>query len=589
MAAGLLVLTTVVAGVWTYFSLSRLSGVVTDTVRQSESVTAVTSRLAGALEREDDAVLLVLAGDSSGAAVLTRERAVVDKAVADLFDILGPEDERSLARPLQDELAAYRRASDGVVAVASERDALVQYHQTANPLLRRAVALTTQIRDRHFELARDAVGGARDEAAAARRAVLLITLAALGIAVAVAWHLTHAVVRPLRRLTRGANAIREGRFGERIDIGSRDELGELASAFNQMSDDLAEFRRTNISEVLRAKNTLEATLEALPDAVLLLDAAGNVQAMNRAAVRTLEAAGVRAPKSLRDLTLAGLDLDALATAIAAPVVAPPVDLTRTVRVEENGDSRRLLPRVVPVPPAAAQRAGAVLVLSDVTDLARLDEMRSELVAVASHELQTPLTTLRMTLLMLKEGAGGLPPRHRELVETSLMGVEQLGEIVREFLDLARIEAGQLRLVCEPVHLPRVVDASLKRVDGQARERGIRVTADVDRDIPPVWGDALRLRVVLDNILSNALKYTPSDGIHRRGVPIARRHERRAWRLDPGHRHRPRRSRCVPHPHLRQVLSHRASPGRSASGGARRRNRALHVPADHRAARRNDCV
>ena len=170
-----------------------------------------------------------------------------------------------------------------------------------------------------------------------------------------------------------------------------------------------------------------------------------------------------------------------------------------------------------------------------------------------------------------------------------MGVEQLGEIVREFLDLARIEAGQLRLVCEPVHLPRVVDASLTRVDGQARERGIRVTADVDRDIPPVWGDALRLRVVLDNILSNALKYTPSDGSIARGVPIARRHERGAWRLDPGHRHRSWRSRCVPHPHLRQVLSHRASPGRSAFGGARRRNRALHVPADHRAARRNDCV
>ena len=399
-----------------------------------------------------------------------------------------------------------------MVSVADRRDALVQYHQTANPLLRRAVALTTRIRDRHFELARDAVAGAGAEAAAARRAVLLITLAALGIAVAVSWHLTNAVVGPLRRLTRGANAIREGRFDERMHVGTRDELGALASAFNQMSDDLAEFRRTNISEVLRAKNTLEATLEALPDAVLLLDAVGNVQAMNRAALRTLTSAGVQTPRSLRDLTLPGLDLDALATAITAPVVAAPsVDLTRTVRVEENGDSRRLLPRVVPVPPATGQKAGAVLVLSDVTDLARLDEMRSELVAVASHELQTPLTTLRMTLLMLKEGAGGLPPRYRELVETSLIGVEQLGEIVREFLDLARIEAGQLRLACEPVHLPRVVDASLKRVEGQARERSIRVRAVNDRDALPVWGDALRLRVVLDNILSNALKYTPADG------------------------------------------------------------------------------
>ena len=104
--------------------------------------------------------------------------------------------------------------------------------------------------------------------------MLLITLAALGIAVAVAWHLTRTVVGPVRRLTRGANAIREGRFSERIDVASRDELGELAAAFNQMAEDLAEFRRTNISEVVRAKNTLEATLEALPDAVVLLDAAG---------------------------------------------------------------------------------------------------------------------------------------------------------------------------------------------------------------------------------------------------------------------------------------------------------------------------
>ena len=86
-----------IASVWTFFALTRLSGVVTDTVRQSESVTAVTSRLAGALEREDDAVLLILAGDDRGTQVLARERAVVDQRVADLFDVLGPDDERELA------------------------------------------------------------------------------------------------------------------------------------------------------------------------------------------------------------------------------------------------------------------------------------------------------------------------------------------------------------------------------------------------------------------------------------------------------------------------------------------------------------
>ena len=159
---------------------------------------------------------------------------------------------------------------------------------------------------------------------------------------------------------------------------------------------------------------------------------------------------------------------------------------------------------MPVPSLNPQQAGAVLLLYDVTDLARLDEMRSELVAVASHEFQTPLTTLRMTLLMLQEGSDRLPKRQQELVATSLIGVEQLGEIVHEFLDLTRIEAGQLRLNYEPVHLHLLVAEALRRADRQAREQRIELRPDIDRTLPPIWGDPLRLRAVFDNILSNAL-------------------------------------------------------------------------------------
>ena len=514
VAAGLLVLTTVTASVWTFFALSRLSGIVTATVRQSESVSLVTSRLAGALEREDDAVLLILAADDRGKQVLTRERGIVDGAIADLFEVLEPEDERDLAQPLDADLKEYRRAADAVISVASERQALVQYHQKANPVLRRVVGLTTAIRDRHFQLARQAVARARDEANAARRAVLLITLVALGIAVAVAWHLTRTVIGPVRRLTRGANAIRAGQFSERIDVAGSDELGELAAAFNQMAEDLSEFRRTNIREVVRAKITLESTLEALPDAVVLLDGTGQVQSMNRTAIRVLEAAGVREPRVLDDLRLEGLDVTAVANAMAMAVGAdpiPPLDLARTIRIEENGAIRRLLPRVVPVSAPSTEQRGAILVLYDVTDLVRLDEMRSELVAVASHELQTPLTTLRMTLLMLKEASDVLPPRQRELVSTSLIGVEQLTDVVHEFLDLTRIEAGELRLDLEPVHIPSLIADALRRVEGRAKAQNLSLSARIDPDLPQIFGDPLRLRSVFDNVLSNALKYTPPGG------------------------------------------------------------------------------
>jgi len=511
VAVSLLVVTTITASVWTFLALNRLSGIATDTIRQSESVTAVTSRLAGALEREDDAVLLILAGDQRGRQVLARERAVVDEALADLFSVLSPEDERKLAHPLQLELATYRQAADGVISVP-EAVALVQYHQKANPVLRRAVTLTTTIRDRHFEIARNAVARARDEAGAARRAVLLITLAALGIAAAVAWHLTRTVVGPVRRLTQGANALRQGRFSERIEVPSRDELGELAAVFNQMAEDLSEFRRTNISEVLRAKNTLEATLEALPDVVVLFDENGQIQSMNRAAVTALESAGIREPRSLEELRLDGLELDAVRKAIIADSdVAQPADLARTIRLEQDGAVRRLLPRVVPVSTLNPQQAGAILLLYDVTDLVRLDEMRSELIAVASHELQTPLTTLRMTLLMLQEASQQFQERERELVATSLIGVEQLSETVHEFLDLTRIEAGELRLNFEPVRISLVIGEAIRRVDGQAKAQGIALNYTPDPDLPRINGDPQRLRAVFDNILSNALKYTPAGG------------------------------------------------------------------------------
>ncbi len=166
---------------------------------------------------------------------------------------------------------------------------------------------------------------------------------------------------------------------------------------------------------------------------------------------------------------------------------------------------------MPVPAVNPHERGAILLLYDVTDLVRLDEMRSELVAVASHELQTPLTTLRMTLLMLKEAADVLPERHRELVATSLIGVEQLTETVHEFLDLTRIEAGELRLNLEPVHVGLVIAEALRRVEAQARAQDVTVAARVDPDLPQIWGDPLRLRAVFDNVLSNAFKYTPAGG------------------------------------------------------------------------------
>ena len=135
-------------------------------------------------------------------------------------------------------------------------------------------------------------------------------------------------------------------------------------------------------------------------------------------------------------------------------------------------------------------------------------MRAELIAVASHELRTPLTTLRMTLLMLRESDATLPPREQELVGTCFSGVQALSDTIDEFLDLTRIEAGHLRLNLEPLDARALLEGTVAR--WRARNAAVHDVSLLVQAGPNalLHGDAARLKVVLDNLLSNALKYAP---------------------------------------------------------------------------------
>ncbi len=148
-----------------------------------------------------------------------------------------------------------------------------------------------------------------------------------------------------------------------------------------------------------------------------------------------------------------------------------------------------------------------------TDYARLDELRSELIAAASHELRTPLTTLRMNLLLLRENSAEFAVRHLKIIEGAILGCEDLARTVDELLDLTRIEAQQLRLNLERVDLLALVTLVVNSIQARFEDAGITLRVETETNEPLVLrADSTRFRIVLSNLLDNALKYTPNRGL-----------------------------------------------------------------------------
>jgi two-component system, NtrC family, sensor histidine kinase KinB len=513
LAGGLLVLTTVLSGIWSAFTFAHLSKAAGKALQTSHDITDMTAILSNALEREDDAILLGLNGDRvKSQRELRAERQRFDSSFNQLAATLNEPNERGAVQMLGSDVARYRAAGDAILASSALPNWAATYLERVNPALRQAVADCAAIREINFRSMRTAAIEARDEAWGATIMVTFISAIALIFSSLIAVLLARSVLIPIQELSNSVEAIRMGDFDRRVQTITDDELGRLGAGFNRMAEALAEFRRSNLTEVLRANETLEATIAALPDAVIVIDPETRIVTQNRLARTLMRATGAEHASRLEDLPLPATDIDAIKKALRGEQASDiRADFKRALAVSVDGRQSKFILTAVPIPEFWPNKTGAAAILSDVTDFARLDELRMELVAVASHELKTPLTTLRMNLMLLGERAENLSPRQHEILSTALVGCQELADTIDELLDLTRIEAGQLRLARDVIDLYGVIDRSVASLRQRFEDASINVKVAAECRPARVIGDPARLGMVFTNLLSNALKYTPRGG------------------------------------------------------------------------------
>ncbi len=338
------------------------------------------------------------------------------------------------------------------------------------------------------------------------RTTIRLLLSAMGVAVllsfVIAYLLGRSLLRPIEALTSSAAALGEGTWDREVPILSKDELGELARTFNTMAAKLREFREATNARVLRAQRTMEATLTSSPDPVFVVGKDGAVELRNPAAAALADLPEIAGglPVQL---------LEPLAEVLASGNHYLPTGYDRVVTLRVGREDRHYLPRILAVGDTLTGFGGAAVLLQDVTKFRLLDDAKNNLVGTVSHELNTPLTGLRMAVyLLLEENLGRLTPGQRELLESARDDANRLLRILDDLLDLSRLEGGATALNLAPEKVDRLLDVMAAEVRPTIDAAGQRLVVRAGGALPEVSVDRDRIRYVFINLLTNASKYSP---------------------------------------------------------------------------------
>jgi signal transduction histidine kinase len=356
----------------------------------------------------------------------------------------------------------------------------------------------------------------RDARATARRSVVWLAIglaASVALAGFLAWHTIGVILRPLRAATESALAIGGGNLDQILPVTSRDELGQLASALNTMARQLREYRRTDYSRLLRAQRTSQATIDSFPHPVLVVDPERHVELANPAAQRLLGVVGKKANEQALAPWQPPADLQQpLAEALLDHRPYLPEGFDQLISLRADGQTLSFLPRILPIQDPYGNTLGAAILLENVTRFRLLDQVKSDLVATVSHELKTPLTSIRLALhVLLEEAVGPLLPKQLELLLEARDNAERLLDRVNSLLDLARLEQKRegLELKAElPVSL---LEGAAESVRPRALDKGIDLEVEAPVDLPALAADHERLGHALGNLLDNAITYTHPGG------------------------------------------------------------------------------
>ncbi|GHH98143.1 ATP-binding protein [Neobacillus kokaensis] len=337
----------------------------------------------------------------------------------------------------------------------------------------------------------------KDTSRSTTKFILLVAGVAIVLTTIFAFFLSTRITAPLRKMREAAFEVARGKFDTKVPILTHDEIGELATAFNQMGRQL----KFNMNALNQEKEQLSSILSSMADGVITFNRDGTILITN--------------PPGDRFLQYWYYEKGASTSSEAIPSQVMELFQKAVETEKEQMGEISLQGRhwVILVTPLYSNRfiRGAVAVLRDMTEERQLDKMRKDFIANVSHELRTPISMLQGYSEAIVDDIAESQEEKKEMAKVIYDESLRMGRLVNELLDLARMEAGHIQLSMEEINLSSFINRIIHKFQGLAKDNEIYLDVDIDSGVESVFLDPDRIEQVLTNLIDNAIRHTPKGG------------------------------------------------------------------------------
>ncbi|MBI3852604.1 MAG: HAMP domain-containing protein [Verrucomicrobia bacterium] len=493
-------------GVYAIALFSRLTGSVDLIVSENYRSVVAAQQMSVALAGMDKGMLLWREMDrDNGKAKFTESQKHFEENLHQQLKRMASPAVKELSGQLATNYYAFQRTGNWILSLRQLKFPEEEYDREMAPRLLEMKQLLERITDLNNQSILATRQSLKENTRDVTRLMIIGIVVALTISGIACYYLVRSIMQPIQSLTKATREVGEGNLDQLVAVSSKDELAQLAESFNKMAVQLQAYRQGTTEKIGRLHRTMESTLATFPDPIFVLDKEGRIELKNPAA-EALEAS----------LKLKG-ELPARLRVLIQKVLGTgenflPNSFKEVVSFRFSGHEIFFLPRILAMRDKENVLIGVAVVLYDVTRFRLLDDVKTNLVATVSHELKTPLTSVRLVLhILLEKTAGALTPMQQDLLTAARDDAERLLRILNSLLDLTWLDEGNPGLHKEVIASADLVSKVMEGLRESVMTKFLKIKSVVDPDLPAVMVDRQRINHVFTNFINNAIKHSPPHG------------------------------------------------------------------------------